>query len=225
MKIYNAYWPRKKQKCYEMQRDNAKNLDLHFNKKNISIIGGIDLSFPKKNLALSILVILSYRNLSLLNVFFHLSNVAFPYISGLLSFREGPIIIELLKKFKGNIDVFFIDGQGIAHPRYFGLASHIGTVIKKPTIGVAKSHLYGEFEKPESFKGSFKKITKSNNILGYVLRSKEKCNPIFISPGNYIDSKNSLELVKNTITKYRLPEPTRLAHKYSQFYKKKIICF
>lgn len=222
MKISNIYWPKKKEKCYEIQRENMKNLDLHFKKQKINIIGGLDLSFPKKNIALAILVILSYKNLELLNVFFHISRNVFPYISGLLSFREGPIIIELLKKFRGNIDVFFVDGQGVAHPRYFGLASHIGTIIEKPTIGVAKSHLYGDFNNPEAYKGSFEKITKSNNILGYVLRSKEKCNPIFVSPGNYIDSKKSLELVKNTITKYRLPEPTRLAHKYSQFYKKKL---
>lgn len=225
MKIFNACWPEKKQKCYEIQRENAKKLDLNFKRQSISIIAGIDLSFPKKDLALAILVILSYKDLKLLNVFFHISKVNFPYISGLLSFREGPIIIELLKKFKANIDVFFIDGQGIAHPRFFGLASHIGTIINKPSIGVAKSHLYGEFSNPKSFKGASEKITKSDKILGYVLRSKEKCNPIFISPGNYIDPKTSLELVKNTITNFRLPEPTRLAHKYSQFYKKKIIYF
>ncbi len=222
MDIPKVIWTKDRNEALKIQRNFAKKLNLNFENKKIDTVGGIDLSFPQKGIALAILTILSFKDLRMKKLIYHIYKVEFPYISGLLSFREGPIIIDLLKKVNEKIDLFFIDGQGIAHPRSFGLASHIGTLIKKPTIGIAKSHLYGKFNKPLNIKNDFKELTSSNKIIGYVLRSKENCNPIFISPGNYIDSETSLKIVKRSITKYKLPEPTRLAHKYSQIYKKKL---
>lgn len=138
----------------------------------------------------------------------------FPYLPGLLAFREIPYLLEVFKKLKTEPAVILCDGQGIAHPRRMGLATHLGIILNKPTIGCAKSLLYGKYEKfPEPSKGSYSYLKEKNSkIIGAVLRTKNNVRPLFVSPGYKIDLELSVEIVLSCCTKYRLPEPLRHAH-------------
>ncbi len=139
----------------------------------------------------------------------------FPYIPGLLSFRETPGILKALSKLRSEVDVYMLDGQGIAHPRRLGIASHVGIIINKPTIGCAKSKLIG---KPTSqlldYKGSVVYLEDGGEIIGAEVRTKDKVKPVYISPGHLITMDESIEIALRVVGKYRLPEPTRLAHIY-----------
>ncbi len=153
--------------------------------------------------------------------------VTFPYIPGLLSFRESPVCITAVEKLKNEPDIFIIDGQGVAHPRRLGLAAHLGLFFDKPTIGCAKSRLTGTFEDPPPQKGSSsllkdKKRWKtetshepqvaSDEIIGAVVRTRSNVEPVFVSVGNRCLLKDAIKITLDCATKYRLPEPTRLAH-------------
>jgi len=153
--------------------------------------------------------------------------VSFPYIPGLLSFREAPVCLASVEKLKQEPDAFIIDGQGIAHPRRLGLAAHLGLFFDKPTIGCAKSKLTGTFEAPQPEKGSFtllrdkksstldtsnKSRATSNEVIGAVVRTRTNVKPIFVSVGNKCLLKDAIKITLDCTTKYRLPEPTRLAH-------------
>ena len=141
----------------------------------------------------------------------------FPYIPGLLSFREIPAIIKVMEKLTHLPDLLMVDGHGIAHPRRMGIAAHLGVITNMPSIGVAKKRLTGQFEQPQSAKFSESKLYYKDELIGVVLQSRERTKPIFISPGNMIDIRSSLEIVKSCIIKHKLPEPTRLADKLSKF--------
>ena len=145
--------------------------------------------------------------------------VTFPYIPGLLSFRESPVCLAAVQKLKNQPDVFIIDGQGIAHPRRLGLAAHLGLFFDKPTIGCAKSRLTGTYEEPSPEKGAYTllkdKRSKPNgqyDIIGAVLRTRTNVEPIFVSIGNKCMLEDAIRITLACTTKYRLPEPTRLAH-------------
>jgi len=153
--------------------------------------------------------------------------LTFPYIPGLLSFREAPACIAAVKKLKTEPDLFLIDGQGIAHPRRLGLAAHLGLFFDKPTVGCAKSRLTGTFENPPLEKGTYtllkdKKSLKRNTqyairntqyeIIGAVVRTRTNVKPLFVSVGNKCTLKDAINITLRCAAKYRLPEPTRLAH-------------
>jgi deoxyribonuclease V len=139
--------------------------------------------------------------------------VRFPYIPGFLSFREGPVLLEAIKRLKTEPDVFLFDGQGIAHPRRVGIASHLGVIIDKVSIGCAKSHLYGIYEEPARGKGAYSFIRdERDEKIGTVLRTKDGVRPVFVSPGHRVGLRMAAEIVQRCINKYRLPLPLRLAH-------------
>ena len=153
--------------------------------------------------------------------------VNFPYIPGLLSFREAPACIAAVKKLRKQPDIFIIDGQGIAHPRRLGLAAHLGLFFDKPTIGCAKSRLTGIFDEPPPEKGAHTPLKDKKNIkhqtqydirntqyevIGAVVRTRTNVKPVFVSVGNKCLLKDAIETTLACTTKYRLPEPTRLAH-------------
>jgi deoxyribonuclease V len=140
--------------------------------------------------------------------------LSFPYIPGLLSFREAPVCIAAVEKLKNEPDVFMIDGQGIAHPRRLGLAAHLGLFFDKPTIGCAKSRLIGSFEEPSEEKGAHSPLMDRNEIIGAVVRTRENVKPVFVSVGSKCLLKDVIEITLACTTKYRLPEPTRLAHQF-----------
>jgi deoxyribonuclease V len=147
-------------------------------------------------------------------------DVKFPYIPGLLSFREAPACIKAVEKLSTQPELFLIDGQGIAHPRRLGLASHLGLLLDKPTIGCAKSRLTGTFDEPPLEKGSYTLLkdkthdatTNQYETIGAVVRTRTNVRPLFISVGHKCSLKDAIDLTLACTTRYRLPEPTRLAH-------------
>jgi len=139
-------------------------------------------------------------------------DVTFPYIPGLLSFREAPVCLAAVEKLENEPDVLLIDGQGIAHPRRLGLAAHLGLFLDKPTIGCAKSRLTGTFEEPAPEKGSHSALRDGDEVIGAVVRTRTNVKPLFVSVGHRCRLEDAIRLTLACATKYRLPEPTRLAH-------------
>jgi deoxyribonuclease V len=138
----------------------------------------------------------------------------FPYVPGLLSFREAPAVLAALAKLKSRPDFVLIDGQGYAHPRRMGIASHVGLWLDVPTVGCAKSRLYGEFEPPGPTAGSVSPLLGDGEVIGQVVRTKDRVSPLFVSPGNRIDIAGSVKAVMAAVRGCRLPEPARFAHVY-----------
>ena len=150
-----------------------------------------------------------------------ISEAMFPYIPGLLTFREAPLALSAISKLKNDIDVFIFDGQGLAHPRNCGLASHLGLIINKPSIGCAKKRLIGSYSEPGAQKNSRSFLYNDQQIIGIVLRTKRRCNPLFISIGHMIDLELSVEIILKLTDKYRIPEPLRIADLNTKILRKK----
>jgi deoxyribonuclease V len=135
----------------------------------------------------------------------------FPYVPGLLSFREAPALLAALRALRTAPDALMCDGQGVAHPRRFGIACHLGVIVGLPTIGCAKSRLIGEYVEPGRRRGARSPLREGGERLGTVLRTREKVKPVFVSVGHRIDLATAEQIVLESAIRYRLPEPTRLA--------------
>ncbi|HWH16388.1 MAG TPA: deoxyribonuclease V [Candidatus Paceibacterota bacterium] len=180
-----------------------------------SRIGGCDVSmnrFAKEGFAG--FVTLSYPNLETLATSAVKAAIPFPYVPGLLSFREIPMLLSAWEALSEKPDVLLVDGIGIAHPRRLGIASHLGILLDLPTIGCAKSVLIGAYVEPGNEPGDWAPLRdpKSGETIGAALRTKRNVKPLFVSPGHRITLEDSLSLVMRSVRKHRLPEPTRLAH-------------
>lgn len=183
----------------------------------VKTIAGIDVGYDiAGNMSKGALVLMNIDELVPLKSIVTTDTTPFPYIPGLLSFREAPIILKLLSRLEEQPDLLFIDGQGIAHPRRLGIASHIGVLTGLPSIGVAKSVLCGRYKEPSLEKGSSEPLVHKDEKIGTAYRSRDKVKPIFISPGHRISHENAVNIVAKCLTRYRLPEPTRLADKLSK---------
>jgi deoxyribonuclease V len=136
----------------------------------------------------------------------------FPYIPGLLSFREAPVCLEAVAKLGCEPDLFMVDGQGVAHPRRLGLASHLGLFLDKPTIGCAKSRLIGKYEEPGGERGAYSPLWDGGETIGAVVRTRRRVKPIFVSVGHKCTLDDAIRITLACATRYRIPEPTRLAH-------------
>ena len=136
----------------------------------------------------------------------------FPYVPGLLSFREGPVLETAFARLQAEPDVLIFDGMGRAHPRRIGIASHMGLWLQKPTIGCGKSRLTGHYAEPPNERGAFSDLIDKNEVIGAVLRTKVNVKPVFISPGHLADLPTSVEFIMRCTSKYRLPDPIRAAH-------------
>ena len=197
----------------DLQNALARKVRVSALKRIPKTVAGIDCAFSKdKERIGAIIVVLEYPTLKIVETARAVAEVGFPYISGLLSFREAPVCIQAAKRLKITPDIFLIDGQGIAHPRRLGLASHLGLFLDKPTIGCAKSRLTGKFQPPSTEKGSFSPLTDKNEIIGAVLRTRSNVKPLFISIGHKCTLDDAVNITLACTPKYRLPEPTRLAH-------------
>jgi len=180
---------------------------------NPHFIAGVDMSVDKgRGAATGAVVVLQYPELRLVEVKTVNDKLDFPYIPGLLSFRESPLILAACEQLDLTPDLVLVDGQGIAHPRRFGLASHLGLLLNIPTIGCAKSLLCGAHEIPGSEPDSYAEIIDKGEIIGAVLRTKPRVKPVYVSIGHKIDLETAIHWVMNCCRGYRLPEPTRLAH-------------
>ncbi len=176
-------------------------------------IAGIDARYEEsKSTATGAVVVLSYPGLELCEVRISRAEPVFPYIPGLLSFRECPVILDACRRVTLCPDLVFVDGQGIAHPRRIGLASHVGLLLDRPTIGCAKSKLVGENKEPGTSRGSWRKLDDGEETIGAALRTRANTRPVYVSIGHKIDLKAAIRWSLACSVKYRIPEPTRLAH-------------
>jgi len=181
----------------------------------IKYIAGCDSAF-RGDLINSVFVVLDFKTLSIVEIKNITSNVNFPYIPGFLAFREVPNLINTYETLKVKPDLIMVDGHGISHPRGLGIASHLGVILNKPTIGVAKSILVGKYKEPCKIKGCKEIVYFNNKAVAYALRSKNNSDVIFVSPGHLIDLDSALSIVLKTLKNYKLPEPTRIADYYSR---------
>lgn len=189
----------------------------------ITVIAGADSSIMGEQI-LSVFVMFRYPSLEQIELQYHISPIPLPYIPRFLSFREIPNLLEAYKKITYKPDLILVDGHGIMHPRRMGIATHLGLSLDIPTIGVAKKKLTGIYEIPADIKGSFTQVSdkKTKEVLGYALRSRDNVKPIFVSPGHRTDLQTALQITIQTLDRYKLPEPTRLADKYSKSLKSTI---
>jgi deoxyribonuclease V len=189
-------------------------------KTNPKIIAGLDCAFSKDGLRiLAAVIVLRLPEFELVETVSAIREVDFPYIPGLLSFREAPVCIDAVEQLQVRPDAFIIDGQGIAHPRRLGLAAHLGLFFDKPTIGCAKSRLTGVYQEPSSEKGAYSllkdeknKLQSHEEIIGAVVRTRMNVKPVFVSVGHKCMLEDAIKFTLDCAVKYRLPEPTRLAH-------------
>jgi deoxyribonuclease V len=206
-------WDLSPSEAAQIQKDLRKRLVLTWDQRSVATIGGVDVSI-KPEIARAAIVVIRFPDLIPLEAVTADAPLFFPYIPGLLSFREGPAVLAAWEKLQHKPDLLMFDGQGIAHPRGIGIASQMGLWLERPTIGVAKSRLYGRHEEVGPNRGDRADLLdKSGNVIGTVLRMREKTNPLYISPGHLIDVKHATEFVLACGAGYRLPEPTRWAHK------------
>lgn len=174
-------------------------------------IAGCDISFAEDGIACAACVLLDYSSLEEIDANTFMAEIDFPYIPTYLAFRELDPMLRAVKEVEA--DVYMVDSQGMAHPRRAGLASHLGVVIDKPTIGVAKSRLCGEAEEPESDKGSYSFLKDDDETIGAVVRTRAGVKPVYVSVGHKVSLENAIEITLEASPKYKIPEPVRAAHK------------
>jgi deoxyribonuclease V len=177
------------------------------------LIAGADLSFEiGSDTVYAGIVVLSFPDLKIVEERGIVTQAPFPYVPGLLSFRESPAILEVWEKLQNKPDVLVLDGQGTAHPRRFGIACHLGLWLQIPTIGCGKTLLCGKFENLGEKRGEFAPLVHRKEVIGVALRTKNKVNPVFVSPGNLCDLDSAISLILRCDGGLKIPEPTRRAH-------------
>lgn len=177
------------------------------------MVAGVDISAPNaRGVAKGAVVVLSYPELALVDTSVVEQRIDFPYVPGLLSFREAPAAVAAFEKLILTPDLILVDAQGIAHPRRLGFASHLGLLLDAPTIGCAKSILCGKHQPLGIEAGCHAELIDNDEVVGAALRTKEHTTPIYVSIGHKVDLATALRWVMNCCRGYRLPEPTRLAH-------------
>ncbi|MCI0376860.1 MAG: deoxyribonuclease V [Gemmataceae bacterium] len=177
------------------------------------LIAGADVSYNRFSpMFYAAVVVLRTSDCSVVETQYALGKSPFPYIPGLLSFREAPLVLEAFAKLNHQADALMIDGQGYAHPRRFGIACHLGLWLNLPTIGCAKSRLLGTFKTPKSKPGALAPLRDSKEVIGSVVRTKFNVQPLYVSVGHRIDLPSAVRIVLESCRGYRVPEPTRQAH-------------
>ncbi|HIJ75668.1 MAG TPA: endonuclease V [Deltaproteobacteria bacterium] len=206
-------WTLSVKEAIALQKTLAAQVRIQPLPSGLKIIGAADISYSRHTeLLIAVIVSLRWPGLDLIESVHYISRVGFPYVPGLLSFREVPPLIEAYRKIRQKPDVLLCDGQGIAHPRKLGFAAHLGLCLGIPTVGCAKSRLCGNHESLTLRKGSSKPLLVNGEQLGLVLCSRDGVKPIYISPGHLSDIASSERLISRCLRRYRIPEPLRLAH-------------
>ncbi len=195
----------------ELRRDLVLRDDAH--PENIGTVAGCDISYGRKSpLFHAAVIVFAFPSLEVLETAAHSETVHFPYIPGLLTFREGPALLGAFEKMSILPDVVLFDGQGMAHPRGLGLASHLGLLLGLPSIGCGKSRLVGEHGEPGKEKGSVAPLVHEGRTVGAVVRTRRGVKPLFVSPGHDMGLDRSVEIVLSCCRSFRVPEPVRQAH-------------
>ena len=206
-------WQMSVAQAQEIQRKLASQVSQESELTNPRFIAGVDISAPDSTgIARAATVVLSYPQFEIVEVGIAEGRLGFPYIPGLLSFREAPLVLAACQKLSTTPDLILVDGQGIAHPRRFGLASHLGLLLDTPTIGCAKSRLCGRHEPPAIEAGAYAELTDNGEVIGVALRTKTQASPVYVSIGHRTDLPTAMYWTIECCRGYRLPEPSRLAH-------------
>ena len=198
-----------------LQRELAAGVERADRFGEVRTVGGVDLGFPRQpdgaEVDRAALVVVRLPDLELVERQVVERPVIFPYVPGLLSFREAPVGLAAFDTLAERPDVLLVDGHGIAHPRRFGIACHLGVLLDVPTIGCAKSILAGRADKPGPEPGSWTPLVHRDEVIGAALRTRPKANPMYVSTGHRVSLESAIDLVMRCARGYRLPEPTRLA--------------
>ena len=215
--VFQHTWDLSPQDAIDLQQELRGKVITKDALDEIHSIAGVDVSYDaKRKIARATVAVLSYPGLQLVASYTAEQNVTFPYIPGLLSFREIPPLLLCLDALQTPPQIFLCDGHGLAHPRQFGLACHLGLIFDLPSIGVAKRLLIGKHEAVPSEKGSWQSIRDQGQVIGAALRTKAGANPVFVSIGHRLSLETSIRIVLNCTPRYRLPETSRWAHRLSK---------
>ena len=209
----NPPWDLTPKQAIELQKKLTNQLIITDQFSEIRTVAGVDVGFEQQNtIARAAIAVLSLDNLKLINTSIARRPVTFPYVPGLLAFREIPVVLDALEQLSQQPDMLLCDGQGIAHPRGLGIAAHLGLLTNIPSIGVAKKRLIGDHEPVDNHKGDYQPLYIKGKQVGIVLRTRDNVKPLYISPGHRVSITTAMEMVMRCLTKYRLPETTRYAH-------------
>ncbi|RMG03938.1 MAG: endonuclease V [Nitrospirae bacterium] len=222
MRVYATDWPQDIKEARKIQSHLLKKIRLIPYTKPPTLIAGVDATFVRGN-TIGVVVLYDLKERTVIETAHAVTETNFPYIPGYLSFREGPAIVEAFRRLKRSPQVVIFDGQGIAHPRGVGLASHMGILLRMPSIGCAKSRLVGEYKEPSPERGARSPLYLNGVVCGEVVRTRKNVKPVFVSPGHLIDIEGSTEIVLQTAFRYRLPEPIREAHNIASAIRKRFV--
>ncbi|MBE7414182.1 MAG: endonuclease V [Deltaproteobacteria bacterium] len=220
--IRGLRWPADRERIREIQAEIGKRRSIAPLRRRPCLVAGIDASFLDDKI-ISVASLLSYPALEPLEESVIVEKAGFPYITGLLSFREGPAVLGALKGLKGRPDLLIFDGQGIAHPLGLGIAAFMGALLNVPSIGSAKTRLVGEYKEPGPKRGDFSDLVYKGAVVGAVVRTRDNVKPLFVSPGHRIDVAGSVELVLECAPRFRITEPVRRAHLLSRKVKRELM--
>lgn len=205
-------WDVSPQEAAALQRELARRVERNPRLETVRRVAGIDVSV-QGDVARAAVVVLNLEGLDVVDYALATQPVTFPYIPGLLAFREGPAVLEALEHLNTPPDLLIFDGQGLAHPRRLGIASHIGVLVDMPAIGCAKSRLCGWHDEPEEQPGSYAPLLDRGEVIGVALRTRQATSPVYVSIGHRVDLATSIKYVLACCRGYRLPETTRWAHR------------
>jgi len=199
--------------AYVIQESLKKYLVRQDTCREIISIGGVDVAYEVSGKrACCVITVFSYPDMQLLSHSFFSGETGFPYIPGLFTFREGPLIEQAYKRLETLPELLIFDGQGICHPRGIGIATHMGIFLDIPSVGCAKSRLFGLYNEPGLFRGDRSPICSGNEIIGCVLRTRDSIKPVFVSQGHRTSLETAVEICLACSGRYRIPEPVRMAH-------------
>ena len=210
--VFQHSWDLTPKEAIALQRELASRIELDDSTDHFDTVAGVDVGL-KGGIARAAIVVLSFPGLEIVERVCAESPITFPYVPGLLSFREAPVILEAMSRLEHTPDVLIFDGQGYAHPRRMGIATHVGILLDHPTVGCAKSRLCGTYQEPGTERGCTSWLLNKEEIIGAVVRTRTRVKPVFVSVGHKTRLKSAIDLILRCGAGYRLPEPTRWAHR------------
>lgn len=215
----DVLWPDNVSEARKLQEELRLGIRVEPLSGKPSYIAGCDASYSG-NRVIGAVCLYRYPELEFVKEAVVEKQCGFPYVPGYLSFREGYVLMEAIKKLNRRPDLLIFDGQGIAHPRGMGIAAHLGVLLDIPSIGCAKSRLVGTFREPGRGKGARSAIMIDGFKAGMVLRTRKNVKPVFVSPGHMMDIEGAVDIVLQCTSRYRLPEPLRCAHRSAERHKR-----
>ena len=212
--VFEHPWNLMPAEAIALQQQLRQRVDRTNRLPEVRHVAGVDVGFEAAGtVTRAAVAVLSFPDLKLVETALARRPTQFPYVPGLLSFRELPAVLDALAGLKTSPDVILCDGQGIAHPRRFGIASHLGVLLDVPTIGVGKTRLVGRHAEPPDTKGAWVPLLDGEEAIGAVLRTRAGVKPVYVSSGHRVSLETAIRLTLACVTRYRLPETTRQAHR------------